>query len=387
MISNSIIVIPFNLPWEWTTDYYNQTAITLANSGNTVICFLWQDALSLNEHFQKKIYPTVLSVYRQNIYIYRPIHILPFRRFKRISELNLVINVLIVKFLISFLNRRRHKRQFLWIFDPGFYPLLRFFGNDYYSIYDCVDYYQGSSFNKNTLSTIKKFERSMLLKCNKVFVITNQLYKIHSNIRSQIKIVPQGFRIEQFVLCRSKSPNHGKGNIIIGYIGGINDRLDYVLLLNLVKQMPKIQFTFCGQKQFLSSQFNYYEKNYLLKLFNFPNVQYLKNIDKTEIPNILSTFSIGIIPYNKNQSFNKYCFPMKLFEYFYMGIPVISTPIEELRRFPTYVKISSTAAEWEHNIIELLSKPWPISYKREQRKLAIANSWEQKIKVISKYID
>ena len=76
---------------------------------------------------------------------------------------------------------------------------------------------------------------------------------------------------------------------------------------------------------------------------------------------------------------------MKLFEYFYLGKPVISTPIEELKRFPKFVKIGKTAKEWEKHIKFLLSKPWP--YQKEQKKLAKENSWKSKIEVISKIID
>jgi len=77
---------------------------------------------------------------------------------------------------------------------------------------------------------------------------------------------------------------------------------------------------------------------------------------------------------------------MKLFEYFYMGKPVISTPIEELKRFPKFVKTGDTAEEWEHNIKELLSKPWPRRFQKEQRRLATQNSWEKKLFYITSLI-
>lgn len=78
---------------------------------------------------------------------------------------------------------------------------------------------------------------------------------------------------------------------------------------------------------------------------------------------------------------------MVLFEYFYMGKPVVSTPIEELKRFPKYVKIGKDYKEWERIIEDFLSKPWPKNYQMEQRKLAEENSWENKINTITSFID
>ena len=66
---------------------------------------------------------------------------------------------------------------------------------------------------------------------------------------------------------------------------------------------------------------------------------------------------------------------------------MVSTPIEELKRFPEYVRIGTTVEEWEEHITSLLSKPWPDSNKQAQRRLAIDNSWERKIQKIMRVIE
>jgi len=69
-----------------------------------------------------------------------------------------------------------------------------------------------------------------------------------------------------------------------------------------------------------------------------------------------------------------------------MGKPVVSTNIEELKRFPKFVKIGKNAEEWDKIIKKLLKKPWPKRHRNEQRKIAIENSWENKISAILKFI-
>jgi hypothetical protein len=75
-----------------------------------------------------------------------------------------------------------------------------------------------------------------------------------------------------------------------------------------------------------------------------------------------------------------------LFEYFYMGKPVLATPIEELKRFPAFVTIGKTVEDWEKHITILLSKPWPLRFQKEQKQLAIENSWNRKICQITNVI-
>lgn len=74
---------------------------------------------------------------------------------------------------------------------------------------------------------------------------------------------------------------------------------------------------------------------------------------------------------------------MKTFEYFYLSKPVIATPIEELRKFSGLIKIGSSFQDWQLSISSLLNQQWPKTNQRQQRKLALANSWKEKIAAIA----
>ena len=78
---------------------------------------------------------------------------------------------------------------------------------------------------------------------------------------------------------------------------------------------------------------------------------------------------------------------MKLFEYFFLGKPVVSTPIVELRKFKKYVKTGATSKMWREHIRALISESWPKKYQKEQRRLALDNNWREKISSILKMVD
>src|SRR3989344_7024979 len=96
MIVNNLIIVMFNLPWEWSTDYTNQTAYELSKRGNLVICYMLEEMYSIKELLFKKKLPRLMERKSKNLYIYRPLHFVPFHRFKFISDLNIQINVLLV---------------------------------------------------------------------------------------------------------------------------------------------------------------------------------------------------------------------------------------------------------------------------------------------------
>ncbi len=387
---NSVIVIPCNAPWEWSTDYINQTARLLSKT-NTVICIFWLDALSIREHifsatkkpvFFKQIEPGILGYYM--------IHLLPFRRFDYIYSLNISLNLFVVKAYIYLLNlQRKFAKKIIWFFDPVCYPVILQFSQAWISVYDCIDYFRGSILLSRKQKKQLILEEDVLIKKSTLVVVNSHiLYKLHSAVRGNIVVVSQGFRLKEFQNTDAHTIVLPKDKPIIGYIGALNYRLDYSLLVSLAKKMPNFQFAFIGPLQVDGTP---QDQSTLRKaqdaLFALKNVTVIFGVDKNEIQNIISQINIGIIPYRIDMKFNTYCYPMKLFEYFYMGKPVISTQIEELKRFPKYILIGSRVEEWKLHIKNLLATSWSVANKRDQKKLAMDNTWEEKISHILAIIE
>lgn len=379
MIKNHIVIIPFSLPWNWSADYLNQTALILRRQ-NIVIRYMWHEVKTLKEILMEKKLPELAKLHLRNLYIFTPIYLVPFIRFEFIRQLNLKINILFLKGFVKYLELKTgFKGKICWVFYPGFWNFWKLLGKEYFLIYDCVDFFTGKT--EEETNEIRKNEVKLAKEADLVVANSKVLKKHLSKYRKGVCLVPQGFRIQDFqkktykaVRIRAKKP-------IIGFVGAVNFRIDYGLLLTLAEANPWWSFIIWGpllEKERLDSKS--FEK--MQALLNLPNVIHGYSKKKEEVPGIISQFDIAIIPYNASLEFNKYCYPMKLFEYFYMGKPVVSTPIEELKRFPKYIKIEKNYQEWEKIIKNLLSKPWPNSYKIEQRKIAKENSWEMKVKGI-----
>jgi hypothetical protein len=253
-------------------------------------------------------------------------------------------------------------------------------------VYDIVDFYTSPDSRINKILYFQK--KYLLKKANIITAISNSLIKNYQKILPNIKInlVPQGFN-----LIKKTNPNiHPEIENIkklsnkIGFIGGINNRLDFQLLFDLIAQTPKYNYIFVGP---LGYDLNVSSKpvdKLAKKLFSFKNVTHINLIPKSQIGQFINTFDVTIIPYDVKDDFNRLCYPMKLFEYFTAGKPVLSTPIEELKNFPDLVFSSPKALDWKIYLDNIFSKPWPKSKKILSQQLAKDNSWENKIKQILK---
>lgn len=374
-MKKSIIVFIFNSPLSSGCDYVLQTMKIVSQTHESYGIALG-DIISFYGWLRSNDRWIVKNIVGSTII--RPISILPGIRFRWVRMTAYVYTCLFLRLWLGI--RFSGKKKYLWFFEPFHMPFLLNMFCGYQTIYDCVDYYPG--FNANA----KQEHELVMRRATIVFGNSDVLVGELKRQRNDVIKVPLGFAEELFRSVRVKPILSKKNHFTVGYIGSISDRLDYILLEKVIKRLPKATFMFIGHQEinvFGHEDNAAYHFELLLK---YPNVQWIQGVSKQKIPSMLKSIDVGIIPYRTDIIFNRYSFPMKLFEYFYMGKPVISKPIEELKRFPKFAKTADSAEEWEKTITMLLARSWPEMYKREQRKSAIANSWEKKIQTMLQVI-
>lgn len=391
---NETVVIPYNDSFDVVCDYIFQTAKVLANKGDVVSLIALANPISILKHlFKKGQEKSKRQEFfdKNNIVVINPLTLFPLRltKLKFIEKINKRLALIYTSLFI-----RKTNANYLWCFDPVDIELVRLTNKFAATIYDCVDYF--STLDLELDKKIKKDETLLINSVDFFFVNSQALEKTKGKIRKPNAVVPQGFDIEAFT---TKKPPTGQEikeienlkNIFrkiprprVGFVGSLTYRLDFKLLSTLIKKMPDVSFVFTDAFLPMPHDDRFIGTEKLLKqIRQAPNVYLVpKTLSRRVVKEILGQFNIGIIPYDASFDFNRYCYPMKLFEYFYMGIPVLSTPIEELKRFSKFVKISNSAKGWEGHIKTLISESWPESYKIEQKTLAERESWENKINEI-----
>lgn len=373
MLRNSFIVAPTHENPQEICDFILQTIRILTQNNNKVLVIEKNFSLSWKKLFQQELF---LLSKKNDIFYYKYFYFFP-KKIKFLFtkdlflKLNNKINYIITEFIIFFLSI--NKKTYEWIFDLTM-EIEKHNLKKRELILDIVDWFDFKKYKTN------------LDKANYIFVNSKTLKKeVAKYNKKKIHLVSQGFDLQMF----EKSPIKflKKKEINVGFIGAISDRIDYDLMINLVKSMPKTNFTFIGPiKRDLKIKEN--KRKQIRKFLSFSNVKKIESQKKDKIPQLISQLDVCIIPYDISYPFNANCYPMKTFEYLYFEKPIISTEIKELtdNKFKKFIKIGKNAQEWKKHIETIEKNNWIKKNGKEAKQLAIKNSWENKIEKISEIL-
>jgi hypothetical protein len=136
----------------------------------------------------------------------------------------------------------------------------------------------------------------------------------------------------------------------LGYLGNTTGRVSVSTISAILTEHPEWHFvTFARTSQ--------------LPLSNWHVLPWQS---RREASAILDGLDVGFMPYDCSDPKNLHCVPLKLFDYFARGIPVVSTPILYVRQFEDLVYLGTTPQELANAIVEALTEPL-LSVKKAQR--------------------
>ncbi len=127
----------------------------------------------------------------------------------------------------------------------------------------------------------------------------------------------------------------------IGYIGNINDKLDFGLLLHLSKARLSWSFVLVGPRNARGAA----TQSDLDRLERMPNVFLLGSKPREALPNYIKGLDVCTMCYGKDGWAN-YIYPLKLHEYLASGKPVVGNSLPSLREFSEVVQFADTPREW-----------------------------------------
>lgn len=160
------------------------------------------------------------------------------------------------------------------------------------------------------------------------------------------------------------------------YQGNVSQKVDFELLLYTTGALQDVTFVFAGASTFDSAvgESNQRKWNALLAR---PNVQYLGQLPPQELPALMSGCDVGLIPFVQEDWIVKPGFPLKTFEYLAVGLPVVSTPLDNLHAFRSLIYFASTPDQFVEGIREAVKGADPGVVER-RRLAAEGQSYDRK---------
>ena len=157
---------------------------------------------------------------------------------------------------------------------------------------------------------------------------------------------------------------------IIGYFGAIADWMDLALVEEVARLRPCYSFVLIG-KVFGRD---------VSPLERLPNVHLLGHKEYVEIPSYLRLFDVCTIPFLVNQVTNA-TDPVKMYEYFSLGKPVVSTAMAELEYAGDLVYTARDAAEFAGMIDRALAEQGT-DWRDRRIDFARSNTWKHRYAVM-----
>jgi glycosyltransferase involved in cell wall biosynthesis len=95
-----------------------------------------------------------------------------------------------------------------------------------------------------------------------------------------------------------------------------------------------------------------------------------------ELQRYAESFDVGLMPYDCLGKKNLHCSPLKLYDYFLTGLPVVSTPILEISELKDLVYVGSNAEELSIAVGRALKEPSDSPKRSLRAEVARAHSTE-----------
>jgi polysaccharide pyruvyl transferase CsaB len=241
------------------------------------------------------------------------------------------------------------------------------------TVYDWIDDLSVFPYSRKLL---ERNHRRALREATVVATVARRLHEQALETRPDALYLPNGCEYERF--AAATPPPHDEevsrflapGGPVAGYYGALAEWFDYPLLDRVAELKPDWRFVLIGP-QYDSSLPGQ-------KVLKRPNVRWFGPRDYLALPGYLGLFDVATIPFLINE-ITLATSPLKLYEYFAAGKPVVTTPMPECMAYPE-VRIAKSAEEFVAALEAAREQGRDPAFRSRLQRLGRENSWEARVR-------
>jgi glycosyltransferase involved in cell wall biosynthesis len=243
---------------------------------------------------------------------------------------------------------------------------------DKYSAYPCYDPWGARR--------VEAQEEQLLHRVDLVLAVSEPLCAYCQQFSKEVFLVPNGVDLALY-----EAPGPPPDDIaaiphpIVGFTGKIaSNKIDLGLLRYLVEKRPEWSVVLIGPV-FPDLQ------RVIAGWQKYQNLHLLGQKDLWQLPAYLGAFDVCIIPYLRNEE-RLHCDPLKAYEYLAAGKPIVASDFSPAFALKDLMEVASSPEEFVSRIEESLKKDNE-ALKRKRIDVARQNSWDTRVKNISRVIE
>lgn len=264
----------------------------------------------------------------------------------------------------------------LWITLPLQIPVVGKFGETAI-VYDCMDNYPAFYLKGSKQERLmKNLEIQLETKADVIFCTSSTLYNRIQQRNPSTVLMPNAVSDEFINYAPFIDENNDMPKVsgpILGFIGTIYDWVDLNLLVDIAIQRPNWTILMVGPIHTRLPQTKF-----------IPNLLFLGSKPYKTVPQYVSRFDVCLIPFKINE-ITVDVNPVKLYEYFAFGKPVVSSALPEVEKYKNLCYIACSADDFINQIeLALEEKKRPDCNKliNTRKEIASDNTWEKRVQNI-----
>jgi glycosyltransferase involved in cell wall biosynthesis len=216
-----------------------------------------------------------------------------------------------------------------------------------------------------------------LLQAVDAIVVTSQTLARKRRNACPLLHLPHGVDFDHFHQARAfDAPEPRLAGIprpIVGFFGLLSEWVDLNLVAYLARAFPAVSFVLIGRSE-----------TDLGPLAGLPNVHTLGYVPYADLPRYARSFDVGLIPFVLNR-LTKAVNPLKLMEYFALGLPVLSTRLPELMSIDGPLWLAVRPEEFRAALGRIL--PQAGRLRDEALDIARSNTWDARVEQLSDFLE
>ena len=272
-------------------------------------------------------------------------------------------------------------RKTLWFTYPAF-PFLAGVTDWDRIVYDCSDLWAASMGGRENFllrlarRDFKKAEKSIADSSGVVFATSDFLAAhVKTDLGQRVVVVENGVDFELF---RGNAQGYDDpmkeiSRPRLGFVGGMKGKIDFPLLAEVADRNRNWSIVLIGPRMAR-------ENREVEELLTRANVHWLGGVEPEAVPRYMRSLDVGLLPY-KEIDYNRAVFPLKLYEYLAVGLPVVGCGLPSTEKYVADGVYSHTRAEvgqFEGACREALSWSEDSEAKLARIDLAAKADWQRK---------
>jgi len=251
------------------------------------------------------------------------------------------------------------------------------------TVYDWIDDLEVFPFDRKSLNA--DHNRGLV----ESFLVTSVARRLHDaalTVRPDAIYLPNGVDEEHFLASEALPEDDPemaefltRKKPLIGYYGALAEWFDYGLVERVAAMRPDWNFLLIGPDYDDSMR----ERGQ--DLLALPNVSWIGPRSYDTLPAYLNLFDVGMIPFVINE-ITLATSPLKLYEYFAGGKPVITTRMPECEAH-SIVQIVNDAEEFAQALDVALERGKDPGYRARARQLGVDNSWRSRARTVAEILE